>query len=30
MSTVDLFDDDLPEIPDRVYFTLVKPVACVA
>jgi DNA-binding transcriptional MerR regulator len=22
MSTVDLFDDDLPQIPDRVYFTI--------
>jgi hypothetical protein len=22
VSTVDLFDDDLPQIPDRVYFTI--------
>ena len=22
MSIVDLFDDDLPQIPDRVYFTI--------
>lgn len=22
MNTVDLFDDDLPQIPDRIYFTI--------